>query len=93
MTSCNMRFLFLGLIAALCAGCVTVADPVRESFGISHELAKSSQTLNPSASANLKPVEGFNGGAARRAMERYHKSFEETETVQQFVLRAGNIRQ
>ncbi|ETX06721.1 hypothetical protein [Candidatus Entotheonella palauensis] len=88
-----MRLLFFGLIAAICTGCATTSNPVRQAFGTSYEMAKANQILNPSASANLQPVEGFNGGAASRAIERYHKSFEDTETVQQFVLRAGDIRQ
>lgn len=93
MTSSKRSVVFFGLVALVYAGCATPSNPVRASFGTSYELAKANQTLNPSASDNLKTAEGFNGGAAKRTIDRYHKSFEETETVQQFLLRAGDIRQ
>jgi len=92
MTSPQIGFL-CGLIAALGMGCATTVNPTAKSFGLSHRQATTSQTLNPSASHDLKRVEGFNGAAAKLAMERYHKSFQDVPTQQQFVLRTGDLPQ
>ncbi len=91
MTSMQGYVFFFGLMVVVCAGCATVSNPVRASFGTSYEFAKTSQTLNPSASDNLNPVEGLDGGGAQKTIEKYQNSFEENQPEPQFVLRAGNI--
>lgn len=92
MNIAKMGFLF-GLMIVVSTGCATVPNPVQASFGTSFELAKKNQTLNPAASDNLEPVEGFNGSAAQLAMERYRNSFRDVPTRQTFILEAGDISQ
>ncbi|PON19411.1 hypothetical protein C2W62_02865 [Candidatus Entotheonella serta] len=90
MNLVKIGFLF-SLMLVIGMGCATVPNPVHESFGTSFELAKRNQTLNPAASDNLKPVEGFNGSAAKFAMERYRRSFEEVPTRPTFTLQLDDI--
>lgn len=45
-------------------------------FGDSQRMAINNQTLNPEASKNLDPVEGLDGPAGAKAMQRYRSYFE-----------------
>ncbi|MEN8261896.1 MAG: hypothetical protein ABFR82_00320 [Nitrospirota bacterium] len=44
-------------------------------FGTSYKLQKFNQILNPDAEKNLAPVEGFNGRAAQKSVDKYLKKF------------------
>ncbi|ETX03311.1 MAG: hypothetical protein ETSY1_00430 [Candidatus Entotheonella factor] len=81
------------LIGIALSGCTATTGPLTQTFGTSHELLKSNQTLNPEASANLNAPEGFNGGAAKLAIDRYHESFERAPTQPNFVLRVSDFNQ
>lgn len=78
--------LLAGLIGAVLAGCTLGTGPLTQSFGQAQTMAKTSQRLNPEASANLEPVEGLNGEAAKQTLEKYYRSFEREERRTQFVL-------
>ena len=61
--------------------CLTLASCVGPSrlevdYGTSHKLATFNQVLDPDAEKNLESVEGFDGNAARRVVEKYEKDFE-----------------
>ncbi len=77
---------FASLIGVVMLGCTTATGPLTQSYGRAQAMAKMNQTLNPDASANLAPVEGFAGEAAKRTMEKYYKSFEREEQQTEFVL-------
>lgn len=58
-------------------------------YGTSYQLQKYSQTFNPQAEKNKKPVTGLNGKAAQNAVEKYQKGFEQTtsgSTTYQFSI-------
>ena len=65
---------FMTLFFALtsCAG----PSRLEIDYGTSHKLATFNQILDPEAEKNLEPVEGFDGDAARRVVEKYEKDFE-----------------
>lgn len=79
------------LIGIAMSGCTAATGPLTQTFGMSTQQAKANQTLNPEASANLTPPEGFDGEAANLAIERYHKSFENVPTQPDFVLRVSDF--
>ena len=78
--------LFTSCIGVVIVGCTTATGPLTQSYGRAQTIAKMSQTINPEASANVAPVAGFDGEAAKRAIERYYKGFEQAERQTQFVL-------
>ena len=63
----------------LFTGCASQQSRVEKDYGNSYRLAISNQTLNPEAQKNLEPVYGFNGQAAKAAIERYQKGFEKAQ--------------
>ena len=64
-------------------------------YGTSYQLQKYSQTFNPQAEKNLKPVVGLNGKAAQNAVEKYQKAFEKSSdssaTYQFSIGSTGNL--
>jgi hypothetical protein len=61
----------------LLAGCASTTTPyLDQHFGEAVKAARAQQTINPDASKNPDPVAGVDGRAAKDAMDRYHKSFE-----------------
>ncbi len=71
----NVIALIIIIIAvALLGGCAT--NRLETDFGTSYKLAVMNQTLNPDAEKNLKPVEGLDGQAAQKILEKYHTGFE-----------------
>jgi len=71
--------LYLLPLVVLILGC----GPTRleMNYGTSYQLQKHSQTLNPQAEKNKKPVVGLNGKAAQNAVEKYQKGFEKSSEV------------
>lgn len=63
------------LLAALLAGCASNTPLMDAKFGDAVRQARTSQTLNPNASANPDPVLGIDGRAGAAAQERYQESF------------------
>lgn len=60
---------------ALLAGCVSTTPVMDSKFGDAVRQARTTQTLNPNASANRDPVLGIDGKAGSAAQERYQESF------------------
>jgi hypothetical protein len=60
-------------------------------YGTSVRLAKFNQILNPEAEKNLTPVTGFDGQAAEKIMERYHKGFERPTTAPGYIINIGGM--
>jgi hypothetical protein len=58
--------------------------PLEKNWGRAFESAKYNQTLNPDASENLEPVEGFDGAAAEMAQQRYLKGEEKKKPETEF---------
>lgn len=63
------------LTAALLTACASTTPVLDANFGNAVRQARSAQTLNPNASANLDPVLGIDGQAAASAQDRYQESF------------------
>lgn len=61
--------------AALLTACAATTPALDANFGNAVRQARSSQTLNPNASANRDPVLGIDGRAGAAAQERYQESF------------------
>lgn len=80
----NVIALTIGMITViLLSGCAT--NRLENDFGTSYKLAVMNQTLNPDAEKNLKPVEGMDGQAAQKVLEKYHTGFEKpTQTMPVF---------
>jgi hypothetical protein len=72
--------LFLAL--GSCAG----PSRLEVDYGTSNKLATFNQILDPEAEKNLEPVEGFDGNAARRVVEKYQKDFEKPLPPPSFIL-------
>lgn len=49
---------------------------VATDFGTSYKLQKFNQILNPDAEKNLAPVEGYEGAAAQKSVNKYLNKFE-----------------
>ncbi|MCM2295663.1 hypothetical protein [Rhodoferax sp.] len=61
--------------AALLTACASTTPVLDANFGNAVRQARTSQTLNPNASANRDPVLGIDGQAGAAAQERYQESF------------------
>ncbi len=85
-------YAFAILVGVVLSGCTMTTGPLTDTFGVSHELISTNQTLNPEASANLAPVESMDGEAAKLSIDRYRNSFETAPTQPTFVLPVGDIR-
>ncbi len=80
----------LPLVVFLLGGC----GPTRleTDYGTSYHLQKYSQTMNPQAEKNMKPVVGLNGKAAQNAVEKYQKAFEKSsEAATSYQFSIGDI--
>ena len=55
-------------------------------YGTSHKLATFNQVLDPDAVKNLEPVEGLDGNAAERVVEKYEKDFEKPSPPSAYIL-------
>ena len=62
---------------------------VETDYGTSFKLQRFNQTLDMEAEKNLEPVEGFDGEAAKRTMERYEKGFETPPPQPSFTFGIG----
>lgn len=60
---------------ALLTACASTTPVLDANFGNAVRQARTSQTLNPNASANRDPVLGIDGQAGAAAQERYQESF------------------
>jgi len=61
-------------------------------YGTSYHLAVFGQTLNPDAEKNLEPVDGLDGQAAVKILDKYRKSFEKTKEEPAYILSIGQSK-
>jgi len=93
------RFLLItGVIAslAICYGCsakpMSLRDtPLAANWGRSFETAKCNQIHSLDAEKNLDVVDGLDGIAGEKIMEKYQKSFEETLPRPVYNLTIGSV--
>lgn len=71
----NRRTIFLAMLAASLAGCLSPTPVLDSRFGESMTALKAQQTLNPDASRNDDPVAGIDGKAAKGALDNYRDRF------------------
>lgn len=75
----NSRILMQGAstlaLAATLTGCASAGWHADAGFGSSVRATTASQIIDPGAAANLNPVAGIDGRAARAAQWRYETSF------------------
>ncbi len=62
-------------LAVLLTACAATTPALDANFGNAVRQARSTQTINPNASANRDPVLGIDGRAGAAAQERYQESF------------------
>ena len=80
MQSTSIKLIFVGLgLSAVLVGCVTPAPNLDQKFGDAVNAAKAQQTLHPDASLNQTPAVGMDGQAAKGAVDRYHRTFEQPQ--------------
>jgi hypothetical protein len=74
----NFKIFLLGsaVLSAL-VGCASNTPVLDQHFGDAVNAAKAQQIMSPEASLNTDPVAGIDGDAAKAAVGRYHKSFEQ----------------
>jgi len=78
MHTSTFKFIPAALLASVAlAGCATQTPNLDQHFGDAVNAAKAQQTINPDASQNTDPVAGVDGQAAKAAIDRYHKSYEQ----------------
>ena len=70
----HSKFILVAAVLYQTAGCAPLAPRLDDAFGQSLNALKTSQTLNPQASANTENPT-IDGRAAAEAMNRYKKSF------------------
>ncbi len=80
-------FLLIWAIAMflIFTGCVGPSR-LEIDYGTSHKLSKFNQILDPEAEKNLEPVMGFDGKAAKSAVEKYQKDFEKASLPPTYIL-------
>ena len=83
----------IGLIVLFVAGCITVPSKLEADYGHSYTLAKSSQIVSfPEEDKRLKPVEGLDGLAAQKNLERYRQTFEKPVPPPTFAISVGRLK-
>lgn len=85
----NRRTLFLAMLAASLAGCLSPTPNLDARFGESVTALKAQQTLQPDASRNADPVAGLDGKAAKGAMDNYRDRFRTPPSEAPTVLNLG----
>ena len=82
----------IGVLAgsALLGGCSDTRQTRLDSdFGTSHRLSVFNQSLNPDADMNLEPVEGLDGQAAMKNMNKYKDSFGREQQPTTYTINIG----
>ncbi len=64
-----------GILLLMLSVSVVAESRVETDFGTSYKLQKFNQILNPDAEKNLAPVEGFDGRAAQKSVDKHLKKF------------------
>ncbi len=63
-------------LALMVVGCASETPRIDANWGVSHELAKANQIMDPDADRNLEPVSGVSGEVAKKVNDKYTQSFE-----------------
>jgi hypothetical protein len=83
-----MRNKYLGLALLILAGfaltgCETYRQrTLSENWGRSYQAIQTNHVINPDAGMDEKTVEGIDGTASEKALNKYHKSFDEKPPTQ-----------
>ncbi|MGB0129793.1 MAG: hypothetical protein WBP72_19285 [Rhodocyclaceae bacterium] len=85
---------FTPLIAAagiaLLGGCAATTTPETDArLGLTLNTLRAQQTINPDASRNTDPVAGFDGKAAKGALDNYRDSFRKPPSEAASVMTIG----
>jgi hypothetical protein len=64
-----------GFLLLMLSVSVVAESRVEMDFGTSHKLQKFNQILNPDAEKNLAPVEGLDGRAAQKSVDKHLGKF------------------
>jgi len=75
---------------ALFGGCAdTRQTRLGTDYGTSHRLAIFNQVLNPEAERNLEPVEGLDGEAAMKNLDKYRQTFGRAKQPTTYTINIG----
>lgn len=72
----ELKIVLISFLVLIAGGCAALPSRVEMDYGNSFKQARSNQILNPEAGKNLNLVSGFDGQAARTAIDNYRKDFE-----------------
>ena len=76
--------------AVLAAGCAQTTTPHYDAmFGTAVRDARLAMTIDPAAATRDDKVLGIDGNAAREAVKRYQKSFQEPPPVREGIIIGG----
>ena len=64
-----------GFLLLIFSVSVVAESRVETDFGTSHKLQKFNQILNPDAEKNLAPVEGLDGRAAQKSVDKHLEKY------------------
>ena len=77
---------FLVFFASAISGCESIPhrreQMLTDNWGKSFQAIKTNHIINPEAGIDEKPVEGMDGTASKKTIEKYHKSFDEKPPAQ-----------
>jgi hypothetical protein len=88
----GMTLAGVALLVLLVSGCATEPTRLERAYGTSYHFARVSQTLSPIATADVAPVQGLDGKAAKHLIERYYATFEKPPPEPAFVISVGGIK-
>ncbi len=75
---------------AVLSGCAATTTPQTDArLGEAVTMMRAQQTINPEASRNTNPVTGFDGKAAKGALDNYRDSFRKPPTEAANLLTIG----
>jgi hypothetical protein len=80
------------LLGLLMTSCATAPTRLESAYGASYHFVREAQTLSPTATTALVPVQGVDGKAAKHLLDRYRATFEKPPPPPSFVLSVGGIK-
>jgi hypothetical protein len=86
MQKIYLTLVFLMLFAFVTCGCESIPHQreqiLSDNWGKSFQAIKTNHIINPDAGMDEKTVEGIDGVASKKAIDKYHKSFDEKPPAQ-----------
>jgi hypothetical protein len=76
----------------LVGGCASDFSKLDNDFGTSVKLSKANQILNPDAEKNVDVVQGMDGTAAEKVLEKYHEGFEKPTEGPTYTFKVGGAK-